>query len=199
MTFKIRGLNRTGVVSTGAILLLLVLYSFYVLQQVLNTHMTSPLPTSAISSTICQTVLPGEDHATSPTDDSEPENSYTPAEKAVTSKGATTQTDAPTPSAAPSTHEEGQWSFNTTRDERAYGLAAEQCDAAFPGLFTEIDRAVEYRKKVGKITPDDVDISWKDYGAVRAAIINQQVSPITFRSPSLSRDRAKPLYTALRS
>ncbi|TVY17332.1 Protein O-glucosyltransferase 1 [Lachnellula arida] len=138
--------------------------------------MTSALPTSALPSATCPTVLPGEDHATSPADGSEPGNIYTiPAEKVVTSKGATTQTDAPAPSTAPNTHEEGQWSFNTTRDERAYGLTAEQCDAAFPGLFTEIDRAIEYRNKIGKITPDDVDISWKEHGAVRAAIIDQQL------------------------
>jgi hypothetical protein len=101
----------------------------------------------------------------------------------------------PTVLQGPSAQGKGQWSFNSTRDERAYGLTAEQCDVAFPGLFTEIDRAVEYRRKVGNITPEDVDISWKDKCAVRAVILDQQVGLLTHLSfPSLVKSTQAELF-----
>jgi hypothetical protein len=71
------------------------------------------------------------------------------------------------------------WAFNATRDERAYGLSLEQCNASFPGLFADIDRAVAFRRVVGKYTADDIDISWKEYGAIRAAIVDQQVRSVS--------------------
>lgn len=68
------------------------------------------------------------------------------------------------------------WEFNTTRDERSYGLSRGQCDAAFPGLFAEIDRAAQHRKGVKKqIQEEEIDISWAESGAVRATILDQQV------------------------
>jgi hypothetical protein len=68
------------------------------------------------------------------------------------------------------------WQFDPTRDARAYGLNSQQCNAAFPGLFTEIDRVKTYQGRKWKVTPQDLVIAWKDDGAVRAAIIDQQVS-----------------------
>jgi len=67
------------------------------------------------------------------------------------------------------------WSFNKTRDERAYGLYTAQCYVTFPGLFADIERAIVYRKNSRSYIPEDIDISWKQDGAVRAAILNQQV------------------------
>jgi len=71
------------------------------------------------------------------------------------------------------------WEFNATRDGRAYGLSPDQCDSSFPGLFTDIDRAMATRKEVGKYTAGDIDISWREYGTIRAAIIDQQVGDYT--------------------
>jgi len=71
-----------------------------------------------------------------------------------------------------------EWVFNSTRDAGNYGLSTEQCDAAFPGLFQELERAASYRKAVGRITLDDVDPSWTKAGVVRAMIVEQQVSRI---------------------
>lgn len=68
--------------------------------------------------------------------------------------------------------------FNTARDSRNYALTTGQCDAAFPGLFFEIDRAVEYQKAKGQITAGDIDLSWKEFEAVKALIIDQQVSSL---------------------
>jgi hypothetical protein len=67
-----------------------------------------------------------------------------------------------------------EWSFNTTRDERVFGLSSEQCDTAFPRLFHEIARATQYRRKK-KVTPEDLDISWAEHALVRAMIVDQQV------------------------
>ena len=84
----------------------------------------------------------------------------------------TTVPEAKTPSGSDGNVE---WFFNTTRDERNYRLTAEQCGTAFPGLFSEIERAVAYRRAKGDITLSDVDTSWKKDGVVRALIIDQQV------------------------
>lgn len=40
-----------------------------------------------------------------------------------------------------------------------YGLASSECDASFPKLFKEIDRAVALRKERANITRMDIDIS----------------------------------------
>lgn len=74
------------------------------------------------------------------------------------------------------------WRFEHKRDSEKYGLTKEQCDVSFPGLFTEIERAVAYRKNVGLVTPKDIDISWKEDEAVRAMIVNQQVCTLRCNS-----------------
>lgn len=67
------------------------------------------------------------------------------------------------------------WQFEAQRDAHNYGLSPEQCDAAFPDLWAELDRAVAHRKKVGNITPADVKIGWKIDGIIRAMIYDRQV------------------------
>ncbi|KAK8168114.1 DUF821 domain-containing protein [Phyllosticta citrichinensis] len=67
------------------------------------------------------------------------------------------------------------WQFEPARDAHNYGLSPEQCDAAFPELWAELDRAVAHRKKVGMITPADVKIGWKIDGIVRAMIYDRQL------------------------
>ncbi|KAK0112703.1 hypothetical protein ONS95_014440 [Cadophora gregata] len=68
-----------------------------------------------------------------------------------------------------------EWSFDKSRDTRDYSLTADQCNIAFPGLYAEIERAVAYRKKIGRLSPEDVDISWSKEGLVRALISDQQL------------------------
>ncbi|KAL9078988.1 MAG: hypothetical protein Q9157_002087 [Trypethelium eluteriae] len=70
---------------------------------------------------------------------------------------------------------EADWSFDTARDGGDYGLSDSQCDAAFPQLYTELHRAVAYTHTGGNITVDDVDISWKEGGVVRAMIYNREL------------------------
>ncbi|KAF2090786.1 hypothetical protein K490DRAFT_15486, partial [Saccharata proteae CBS 121410] len=67
------------------------------------------------------------------------------------------------------------WSFQAHRDAKNYGLSPEQCDAAFPKLWHELDRAVAHRKKTGNITPAEMDIGWKVDGIVRAMIYDRQL------------------------
>ncbi|KAK8197989.1 glycosyl transferase family 90-domain-containing protein [Phyllosticta capitalensis] len=49
------------------------------------------------------------------------------------------------------------WRFDSEKDALNYGLTDDQCDAAFPGLFQEIDRAREHFKE-NKIQEKDVRI-----------------------------------------
>lgn len=37
-----------------------------------------------------------------------------------------------------------EWAFDAKRDARNLGLSDTQCDAAFPKLYTELDRAMEH-------------------------------------------------------
>ena len=72
-----------------------------------------------------------------------------------------------------------QWSFDTQRDERNYGLSDQQCLLAFPDFYQEIDRAVSSREVLGPITRSDLDISWREGDEMlRAMIYNRQVSPL---------------------
>ncbi|PGH09704.1 hypothetical protein GX51_00383 [Blastomyces parvus] len=45
-----------------------------------------------------------------------------------------------------------QWAFQYGRDDRNEGLSRSQCQAAFPGLFEDVSRAVQYWKPRGGIT-----------------------------------------------
>lgn len=137
--------NRTATLAIGVIILLLVLHTVIILHPSNNYHNRADL--LALKCPTTTHPLPS----------------------------STELSPAPVQTQISTADKAAQWNFTAARDERAYGLTAEQCDAAFPGLFTEIDRAVEYRKKIGNITIKDVDISWKDDGAVRAVIIDQQV------------------------
>jgi hypothetical protein len=53
-------------------------------------------------------------------------------------------------------------------------LTDTQCDQAFPGLFKEIDRAVEHRRNKA-ITMQEIDDIVPSNGYVRAMIYEQQV------------------------
>ena len=64
----------------------------------------------------------------------------------------------------------GPWKFDYKRDGRKHGLTESQCDAAFPLLYHEIDRAVKYRRRVGKLVESEVDVGWRGDGIVRASI-----------------------------
>lgn len=76
----------------------------------------------------------------------------------------------------PPTKSPNGWTFNHKQDARNYGLSEEQCNIAFPELFKEVDRAVQYRKDTwGPITPDENDVEWRGDGIVKAMIHDNQL------------------------
>jgi hypothetical protein len=88
---------------------------------------------------------------------------------------ASTSNDFATPSLRPDTLPSG-WAFDTQRDESNFGLDNEQCEAAFPNYYKEVDRAHDFFQKQGNITEDQVDISWREDEIVRVMIHSRQVS-----------------------
>ena len=69
------------------------------------------------------------------------------------------------------------WTFDPARDSANYGLEDDQCEAAFPDMFLEIDRAKRWRQeRFGNITDEDLDLGWRDFGVLRAMIHERQVS-----------------------
>lgn len=79
------------------------------------------------------------------------------------------------PVASPNTSGLGDgWQFKYGRDDGNEGLEPDQCGAAFPGLFEDIDRAVKLRRR-NHIQPEELS-SMKMYkGMVRAMIYNGEV------------------------
>lgn len=67
------------------------------------------------------------------------------------------------------------WEFDPLNHRRHYGLSTEQCLSAFPLLYKEVDRAVAYRRAVGNITLQDVDVGWRGDGIVRAMIYDNEL------------------------
>ncbi|KAL2353033.1 glycosyl transferase family 90-domain-containing protein [Cryomyces antarcticus] len=84
------------------------------------------------------------------------------------------------------------WSFNYTRDARNYGLSASQCDAAFPQLYVEIDRAVAHRRQ-SPITVSEVETDWRGDGIVRALIHSNQLYVVENRGVSDANHRPRSL------
>ncbi|PQE33648.1 hypothetical protein CJF32_00008657 [Rutstroemia sp. NJR-2017a WRK4] len=67
---------------------------------------------------------------------------------------------------------DGNWNY--TRDYRNLFLTQRQCDAAFPGLFEEVERPVKLRKNK-KITLKELDDTPPLNGFIRAMIYDQQL------------------------
>jgi len=67
------------------------------------------------------------------------------------------------------------WDFKYKRDGRNYGLTESKCEAAFPDLYKEVDRAVEYRGRVGNVTIEELNVGWRGDGIVRVMIHDNQL------------------------
>ena len=53
---------------------------------------------------------------------------------------------------------ETSWHFHPERDGNNYGLYPDQCEAAFPGLYEDMERAVKtFRTRGLQITKKDLD------------------------------------------
>ncbi|KAK5694776.1 hypothetical protein LTR97_009366 [Elasticomyces elasticus] len=60
------------------------------------------------------------------------------------------------------------WTFDTLRDERNLGLSDAQCDAAFPGLYAELERARDYHALNGGINISQIAIWTGEPGITHA-------------------------------
>lgn len=89
--------------------------------------------------------------------------------------GVLEKQEPPLPRPSHSAVASDEWVFDPQIHARHYGLTNEQCDASFPGLWLEIERAAAHRHAIGNITPQDVDISWRGDGIVRAMVHDHQV------------------------
>jgi hypothetical protein len=75
----------------------------------------------------------------------------------------------------------GDWEFDVNLDGRDFGLSDEQCDAAFPDYYHEIERAAAWRQEqnLPNIQENQMDISWRDGEIIRLMIYDRQVSVLT--------------------
>ncbi|KJX94909.1 hypothetical protein TI39_contig4150g00008 [Zymoseptoria brevis] len=88
------------------------------------------------------------------------------------------------------------WSFDFKRDARNFGLDEEQCLAAFPDFYKEIDRALQYRREVaGKIKPEELEVDWRPDGMMRAMIHDNQLYIIDAHGLDPPNHRARAIAT----
>ncbi|EME49634.1 hypothetical protein DOTSEDRAFT_92812, partial [Dothistroma septosporum NZE10] len=74
------------------------------------------------------------------------------------------------------------WFYDWARDRDNLSLNTEQCDAAFPELYEEIDRAVRYWNEPGrKVTSESIELVDGNDGGVRVLIAGQQLRIIQTR------------------
>jgi hypothetical protein len=71
--------------------------------------------------------------------------------------------------------EDEPWIFTYPRDANDYSLDDDQCQAAFPGLFEDIDRATKFTKRNGNATEQMFSSLEMTKGMVRAMIYNGEV------------------------
>ncbi|KAM0720505.1 hypothetical protein Q7P37_004641 [Cladosporium fusiforme] len=92
---------------------------------------------------------------------------------ATAHRPASTNTESQTSLAA----DTSDWTYEPLRDAENFALHREQCDAAFPGLWFEIDRGVSVWKNdlARPITANDTSLEWREEGAFRALIHRNQL------------------------
>lgn len=87
------------------------------------------------------------------------------------------------------------WAFDHRRDSKNYGLSESQCSSAFPLLGEEIDRAVDYRRRVGNITVEEVEDAWRQNEAMRVLIHENQLYIVNARGLYSAELRLRSLAT----
>jgi hypothetical protein len=81
---------------------------------------------------------------------------------------------------------DGTWNYQRDKDNLL--LTLDQCDAAFPGFFAEVDRAVDHWK--GGVKEEDVDAIKQQNGYVRVMIYDNQLYVIAKTGGIYSRELA---------
>lgn len=68
------------------------------------------------------------------------------------------------------------WSYDPERDHLNIGLTSAQCDAAFPDLYYEIERASKvWKNRKHTIQPSDISIDWRKDAAFQAMVYDNQL------------------------
>lgn len=71
---------------------------------------------------------------------------------------------------------EEAWQFKHGRDDDDLGMSEDRCNAAFPGLFEEVHRAVGWRIEQGRnVTRADLDAVTIERGRIRAMIVDGKI------------------------
>ena len=74
------------------------------------------------------------------------------------------------------------WKFQYDRDAGNEALDREQCKTAFPGLFEDVFRAVDYWRLHGALTTEDLDWIHLEYGMARAFIYRGELYVVAARA-----------------
>lgn len=74
------------------------------------------------------------------------------------------------------------WRFQYERDAGDQGLDREQCKTAFPGLFEDVFRAMNYWRYYGSLATDDLDRIYLDNGMARALIFRGELYVVATRA-----------------
>ncbi|BCS25126.1 uncharacterized protein APUU_41570A [Aspergillus puulaauensis] len=98
-----------------------------------------------------------------------------------------------TPPAAESGSE--TWQFEYKRDGQNAGLSHSQCNAAFPGLFEDVNRAGKYWSKQGGLSTAELDAVPLNQGMGRARIANGQLYVLATRA--MGEDHRRKIVAAL--
>ncbi|KAF2876871.1 glycosyl transferase family 90-domain-containing protein [Massariosphaeria phaeospora] len=91
-----------------------------------------------------------------------------------------------------------EWVFSYERDANNYGLHEEQCQAAFPGLYEDIERAQKVRAGKEKVTEQELSSVKLTKGTVRAMIFNGELYVLeTLLVDNVNRQKALAALAAL--
>ncbi|KAK3217592.1 hypothetical protein GRF29_1g3558068 [Pseudopithomyces chartarum] len=94
--------------------------------------------------------------------------------------------------------EDESWVFDYRRDGSNYGLDGDQCQAAFPGLFEDIERAKNYAMGKGMVTIRNLTDFELSKGMVHAMIYDGQLYVLrTFLVDNINRQKAVASLAAL--
>ncbi|KAK3714824.1 hypothetical protein LTR37_007559 [Vermiconidia calcicola] len=74
------------------------------------------------------------------------------------------------------------WEYQYGRDDKNLGLAEDQCAVAFPGLFEDLHRALDYWTQVGKFTSATLDSYGVVHGVTKAIIYDGQLYVLATKS-----------------
>ncbi|KAF4632910.1 hypothetical protein G7Y89_g5207 [Cudoniella acicularis] len=190
---------RIGFLLVSAVLLLVLLYTGFELHPLYDRQIQIPIlgnvvskPAEQLPSSSLISSLPEIEHAEATEISTSSSTTITSSSSFPTtvvaqnishkqeessSSVVVLSTQQPLPTTTPSGgNAQKMWQFNPRRDAKKYTLSAGQCDSAFPGLFAEIDGAVAHQKLNRSVIPEDLDISWRNYGAARVMIYDQEMN-----------------------